>query len=38
MGTTLGPALPDGGRSLVLVGDGSFAASRFTQFLLLALD
>jgi hypothetical protein len=34
---TLGPALPDGRRALVLVSDNNFAASQFTQFLLFAL-
>jgi 3-phytase len=37
-GMTLGPRLPDGRRSLVLVSDNNFAASQFTQFLLFALD
>ena len=37
-GMTLGPQLPDGRRSLVLVSDNNFAASQFTQFLLFALD
>jgi hypothetical protein len=37
-GMTLGPTLPDGRRSLVLVSDNNFAASQFTQFLLFALD
>jgi hypothetical protein len=36
-GMTLGPRLPDGRRSLVLVSDNNFAASQFTQFLLFAL-
>jgi hypothetical protein len=36
-GLTLGPRLPDGRRSLVLVSDNNFAASQFTQFLLFAL-
>jgi hypothetical protein len=36
-GMTLGPALPDGRRALVLVSDNNFAASQFTQFLLFAL-
>jgi hypothetical protein len=35
---TIGPDLPDGRRSLVLVSDDNFAASQFTQFLLFALD
>ena len=37
-GMTIGPDLPDGGRSLLLVGDDNFAATQFTQFLLFALD
>ena len=37
-GLTLGPRLPDGRRSVVLVSDNNFAASQFTQFLLFALD
>ena len=37
-GMTLGPKLPDGRQSLVLVSDNNFAASQFTQFLLFALD
>jgi hypothetical protein len=37
-GMTLGPRLPDGRRSVVLVSDNNFAASQFTQFLLFALD
>ena len=37
-GMTLGPQLPDGRRSLVLVSDNNFAASQFTQFLLFALS
>ena len=37
-GMTIGPTLPDGRRSLVLVSDNNFAASQFTQFLLFALD
>ena len=37
-GMTIGPKLPDGRRSLVLVSDNNFAASQFTQFLLFALD
>jgi len=36
-GMTLGPTLPDGRRSLVMVSDNNFAASQFTQFLLFAL-
>ena len=37
-GMTLGPRLPDGRRSLVLVSDNNFAPTQFTQFLLFALD
>jgi len=37
-GMTIGPKLPDGRRSLILVSDNNFAASQFTQFLLFALD
>ena len=37
-GMTIGPDLPDGRPSLVLVSDNNFAASQFTQFLLFALD
>ena len=37
-GMTLGPTLPDGRRSFVLVSDNNFAASQFTQFLLLGLS
>jgi hypothetical protein len=37
-GMTIGPDLPDGRRSVVLVSDNNFAASQFTQFLLFALD
>jgi hypothetical protein len=37
-GMTLGPRLPDGRESLILVSDNNFAASQFTQFLLFALD
>jgi hypothetical protein len=37
-GMTLGPRLPDGRQSLVLVSDNNFAASQFTQFLLFALS
>ena len=36
-GMTIGPNLPDGRRSLVLVSDNNFAATQFTQFLLFAL-
>ena len=37
-GMTIGPDLPDGRRSLILVSDNNFAATQFTQFLLFALD
>jgi 3-phytase len=37
-GMAIGPTLPDGRRSLVLVSDNNFAASQFTQFLLFALS
>ncbi|HEX9186373.1 MAG TPA: esterase-like activity of phytase family protein [Vicinamibacteria bacterium] len=37
-GMVIGPDLPDGRRSLLLVSDNNFAASQFTQFLLFALD
>ena len=37
-GMTIGPKLPDGRRSLVLVSDNNSAASQFTQFLVFALD
>ena len=37
-GITLGPKLPDGRKSLLLVSDNNFAASQFTQFLLFAID
>ena len=37
-GMTIGPNLPDGRRSLVLVSDNNFAPSQFTQFLLFALE
>lgn len=36
-GMTLGPTLPDGRRSLVLVSDDNFSARQFTQFLAFAL-
>jgi hypothetical protein len=36
-GMTLGPRLPDGRQSLVLVSDNNFAVSQFTQFLLFAV-
>jgi 3-phytase len=37
-GMTLGPKLPDGRQSLLLVSDNNFAPAQFTQFLLFALD
>jgi hypothetical protein len=37
-GMTLGPKLPDGRQSLVLVSDNNFAAAQFTQFLLFAIS
>jgi 3-phytase/alkaline phosphatase D len=37
-GMTLGPKLPDGRRSLILVSDNNFSATQFTQVLALALD
>ena len=37
-GMAIGPNLPDGRRSLLLVSDNNFAAAQFTQFLLFALD
>jgi len=37
-GMTLGPRLPDGRQSLVLVSDNNFASTQFTQFLLFAID
>jgi hypothetical protein len=36
-GMVLGPNLPDGRQSLVLVSDNNFAASQFTQFLMFAI-
>jgi hypothetical protein len=36
-GITVGPRLPDGRSSLVLVSDNNFAAGQFTQFLLFAV-
>lgn len=36
-GMTLGPRLPDGSQSLILVSDDNFQASEVTQFLLLRL-
>jgi 3-phytase len=37
-GMVLGPELPDGRQSLILVSDNNFAATQFTQFLLFAVD
>ncbi|MGD8805217.1 MAG: esterase-like activity of phytase family protein [Chloroflexota bacterium] len=37
-GMTFGPPLPDGRQALVIVSDNNFAASQFTQFIVLALD
>jgi 3-phytase/alkaline phosphatase D len=37
-GMTLGPKLPDGRQSLVLVSDNNFSNTQFTQVLALALD
>lgn len=36
-GITLGPKLPDGRQSVVLVSDNNFAPTQITQFLLLAM-
>jgi hypothetical protein len=36
-GITLGPKLPDGRQSVVLVSDDDFSATQVTQFLLLAM-
>jgi hypothetical protein len=36
-GMVLGPTLPDGSRSLILVSDDNFAPAQFTQFLMFAL-
>ena len=36
-GITIGPRLPDGSQSLVLVSDDNFQAKQVTQFLLLRL-
>jgi hypothetical protein len=36
-GMVVGPTLPDGSRSLILVSDNNFAASQFTQFLMFAI-
>jgi hypothetical protein len=37
-GMAIGPDLPDGRRSLILVSDNNFAAAQFTQFLLFAIS
>jgi hypothetical protein len=37
-GMAIGPRLPDGRRSLILVSDNNFSAAAFTQFLLFAID
>ena len=37
-GMVIGPDLPDGRQSLILVSDNNFAASQFTQFLLFAIS
>jgi hypothetical protein len=37
-GMALGPDLPDGRRSLVLVSDNNFSPAAFTQFLLFAVE
>jgi len=37
-GMTFGPTLPDGRQTLVIVSDNNFAASQFTQFIVLAVD
>jgi hypothetical protein len=37
-GMTLGPRLPDGSQSLILVSDNNFDAERATQFVLLRLE
>jgi len=36
-GMTLGPQLPDGSKSLVLVSDDNFDEAQKTQFILLSL-
>lgn len=36
-GMVIGPTLPDGSRSLILVSDDNFAPAQFTQFLMFAL-
>ena len=37
-GLTLGPQLPDGRQSIILVSDNNFREAQVTQFILLALD
>ena len=37
-GMAIGPDLPDGRHSLILVSDNNFAPTQFTQFLLFALE
>jgi len=37
-GMVVGPTLPDGRRSLILVSDNNYAASQFTQFLMFAIE
>lgn len=37
-GLALGPVLPDGRRSLIVVSDNNFSSTQFTQFLAFALD
>lgn len=37
-GMTLGPSLPDGRHSLIIVSDNNFAADQVTQVIVLALD
>jgi 3-phytase/alkaline phosphatase D len=37
-GMVVGPDLPDGRHSLILVSDNNFAASQFTQFLMFAIE
>lgn len=37
-GMTLGPILPDGRRTLILVSDNNFNADQVTQFIVLALE
>ena len=37
-GMTFGPPLSDGRQTLVIVSDNNFAASQFTQFIVLALE